>query len=140
MRRLLLGLGLLLTVAVGFALPMAPYVGTAWRSTRETTSTLARARALPFAAAGIREANRDIRANHLAIKMYGLPSPSRPLFTRLLHERYGIELRTVAGCLVSDHELAGWNAYNSVMEAEITRRFGADAIQKTFTEAEARLR
>jgi hypothetical protein len=48
---------------------------------------------------------------------YGLPAPWVPEYTRLLRERYGVEHRPVAGCLVSKSLVSFVRAYNSVSTA-----------------------
>jgi hypothetical protein len=44
----------------------------------------------------------DLLRGQYHVLGYGLPSSSRPEYARCLRERYGIEFRTVAGCIVSD--------------------------------------
>jgi len=43
----------------------------------------------------------DIHRGRYQVLGYGLPSPSRPEYARCLRDRYGIEFRAVAGCIVS---------------------------------------
>ena len=84
---------------------------------------------------GAADARADLAAGKLAIETSGLPAPWRTTYARLLRERHGIELRTVAGCMIGDEDLQHMKSYNSLMEAEISRRFGADLLEKTADEA-----
>jgi hypothetical protein len=86
------------------------------------------------AVAGRLEARRDIRAGRLALKMWGLRMAGG-VYETVLEQRYGIQCRTVAGCVVAPQKMAGWNAYNDEMMSEITRRYGDDVLDKTWNEA-----
>jgi len=44
----------------------------------------------------------DVWRGHYIVLAYGLPSPWRPEYGQLLRERYGIEIHTVALCIVSE--------------------------------------
>lgn len=84
---------------------------------------------------GDADARADLAAGKLAIETAGLPAPWRTTYARLLRERHGIELRSVAGCMIGEETLQHMKSYNSLMEAEISRRFGADLLEKTANEA-----
>src|SRR4051794_12231420 len=60
-------------------------------------------------------AHRDIRHGRYEMLGYGLPGPWRPEYARCLRERYRIEFRPVAGCIVSDSLVSYVNAYDSVI-------------------------
>jgi hypothetical protein len=66
---------------------------------------------------------------------YGLPAPWVPEYTRLLRERYGVEHRPVAGCLVSKSLVSFVRAYNSVSTAAAKRRFGHDIFKESCNDA-----
>ena len=66
---------------------------------------------------------------------YGLPAPWVPEYARLLRERYGVEHRAVAGCLVSKSLISFVRAYNSVSTAAAKRRFGHDIFQESCNDA-----
>ena len=66
---------------------------------------------------------------------YGLPAPWVPEYTRLLRERYGVEHRPVAGCLVSQSLISFVRAYNSVSTAAAKRRFGHDIFKESCNDA-----
>lgn len=54
----------------------------------------------------------------------------------MLREKLGVEIVPVAGCLIESDVRAEAEAYNSVVEAEIARRFGEHAIRDVAREAE----
>ena len=87
------------------------------------------------AAKGRSDARNDLRAGKLANEGFGLPAPWASTYDRLLHQRYGVEARSVAGCLVTRDIVGHAVGYNEVMDAEIKRRFGADVFERTAAEA-----
>ena len=104
------------------------------------TLQLMAASKLTSVVAGRLAAERDVRAGRLILKSWGYPSPVFPIYAQLVHERYGIQITTVAGCVISSEQHAEWNAYNAVVAAEIERRFGADALNRVYEEAEKKFR
>jgi hypothetical protein len=88
------------------------------------------------AAKGEAEAERDIAAGTLKIKTYGLPVPWRPKAGQLLEDQLGVRLETVAGCVVTDELTENVRGYNSRMKREIAARFGPNAVDEIFKEAE----
>jgi hypothetical protein len=62
--------------------------------------------------------------------IYGLEPPERREIARLLQERYRIELRTVAGDIVSQDLVSNVRSYNEVMDATIKSRFGNDVYEE----------
>lgn len=85
---------------------------------------------------GKADATSDLAAGKLAIETVGEAATWRRTYARLLHDRHGIELREVAGCVVDRETMQHMDAYNAVMKAEISRRFGADTLEKTAEEAQ----
>jgi len=85
--------------------------------------------------AGAEEARRDIAAGRLELHAWGLATPQRSAFGRVLRERLGVHLREVAGCCVGGDELNQIQAYNRVMTAEIERRFGPGVVARLRDEA-----
>lgn len=59
-------------------------------------------------------------------------------YAALLQQRYGIQLRSVAGCIVTDESAGHLEGYNAVMLPEIRRRFGAGVLERTADEARAK--
>ena len=68
----------------------------------------------------------DVARGHYRQLGYGLPSPSRGVYVRLLHERYGIEYRAVAACLVSPELKWYADGYDDVSMAAARQKFGRD--------------
>ena len=85
---------------------------------------------------GKADASSDLAAGKLAIETAGEAATWRSTYARLLQDRHGIELREVAGCVVDRETVQHMDAYNAVMKAEISRRFGADMLEKTAEEAQ----
>ena len=83
------------------------------------------------------EARHDIAAGRLALRTYGLPAYWARDYRRLLRERLGVELRSVAGCLIDSKVAGDTFLYNRVMTEEIERRFGAGILKHLEEEAEA---
>jgi hypothetical protein len=76
---------------------------------------------------GRAHAERDVAAGILAIEESGLGAGTGHS-VRLLRERYGIEIRAIAGCIVDENILGHEAGYNAVSEAEIDRRVGRDRV------------
>lgn len=72
----------------------------------------------------------DVWRGHYRVLAYGLPSPWRPEYAKLLRERYGIEVHTVALCIVSETLRAYADSYNEVSAAAANRRFGHDVFKE----------
>jgi hypothetical protein len=89
---------------------------------------------------GAKEARADLKDGKLALCTYGLPVEWAQYYRAILAAKYGVQTRVLAGCVVSQ-ELCRYAAdYNTVMEKEIVRRFGADVFDRTANEAEKRSR
>ena len=75
---------------------------------------------------GRADAHRDIRDGHLTIEVsgFGAGAVEKPL-----KERFGVETRVVAGCVVDDAILGHERGYNVVSAAEIKRRAGVDILR-----------
>lgn len=82
------------------------------------------------------DARRDTAQDHYVVLGYGLPSPWRPEYARLLRERYGIHFRTVALCIVSEDLRAYADNYNKVSVAAANRKFKHDVFKECAEEAE----
>jgi hypothetical protein len=80
-------------------------------------------------------AHVDIRRGRYQMLGYGLPSPSRPEYARCLRERYKIEFRPVAGCMVSESLVSYVNAYDSVIEEAARAKFGRDVVKECADES-----
>src|ERR1039458_9994430 len=73
-------------------------------------------------------------------KMRDRPAPWRSEFVRILRERYGIEDRVVAGCIVSPPLLAYTEGYNRVSMAAANRKFGHDVFKESVADAIEKMR
>ena len=103
--------------AVTFGLPMG--------------CTLSPLNATRFLAAYLRgraDAHRNTRDGHSAIEVSGLGAGD---FAKPLRDRYGIDTRVVAGCVVNETILGHERGYNVVSAAEIKRRLGVDILDRT---------
>jgi len=76
---------------------------------------------------GRADAKKDVQNGHLAVEVYGGPGFLVPLFHEL-KERYGVEARPVAACVVDDQILGHAAGYNRISAAEVKRRFGVNII------------
>jgi hypothetical protein len=92
---------------------------------------------LPMTASlrGRAAARRDISRGHYVLLGYGLPAPWRGEYARLLHERYGIEFKPVAGCIVSQTLLDYVSSYDNVVIDSANHKFGRDVFEETSEEA-----
>jgi hypothetical protein len=72
----------------------------------------------------------DVWRGHYIVLAYGLPSPWRPEYGQLLRERYGIEIHTVALCIVSETLRSYAGSYNAVSAAAANRKFGHDVFKE----------
>jgi hypothetical protein len=52
-----------------------------------------------------------------------------------LRERYGVEERVAAGCVVSESLLAYVGSYNRVSMSAVNRQFGRDVFQESVADA-----
>ncbi|RXK55331.1 hypothetical protein ESB00_05380 [Oleiharenicola lentus] len=73
---------------------------------------------------GRKEATADLRRGRLTILTYGLPAPWSLALMEVLHRDHGIELRTVAGCIVTKGQMRYVDEYNEVMERHLTAIHG----------------
>ena len=81
------------------------------------------------------DARFDIARGHYEVLGYGLPAPWRAEYVRLLRERYGINFRTVALCIVSRTLVAYVEGYNGESTAAANRKFGHDVFKECVAEA-----
>ena len=77
----------------------------------------------------------DLIRGHYEVLAFGLPTPWRPEYARLLRERYGIEERVVAGCVVSQSLVAYVESYNRTSMRAANRRFGRDVFEESVADA-----
>lgn len=86
---------------------------------------------------GRADALKELAQGTLALETMGLPPVSRGAYMDLLKQRHGIQLRAVAGCIVTSTITGHARGFNEVMMAEIQKRFGPDALANAERHAEA---
>src|SRR5437867_3902378 len=67
-------------------------------------------------------ARYDLARGHYRVLAYGLPPPGVVEYRQLLRERYGVEYRQVALCIVSPSLISYADAYDGVSAAAINRK------------------
>ncbi|QQE13288.1 hypothetical protein JD969_07470 [Planctomycetota bacterium] len=87
--------------------------------------------------AAIQQAHDDIAHNHLELRRYGTPAPASNTYKQIILDRYQIHTNVVAFCRVTELKANTSKAYNAIMQVEIARRFGPDALSQALEEAEA---
>jgi hypothetical protein len=85
---------------------------------------------------GKADAQRELAQGVLAYETFGLPQPDFSEFRQVLLERYKIEVRAIAGCLIDSKILGHSSGFNQIMEAEIVRRYGKDVWDRAEAEAQ----
>lgn len=85
---------------------------------------------------GKADAQRELAQGVLACETFGLPRVDFSEYRQVLLERYKIELRAIAGCLVDSKILGHSSGFNQIMEAEIERRYGKDVWDRAQAEAQ----
>ncbi len=80
----------------------------------------------------------DLHRGRYEVLTYGLPPRSRAEYARLLKERYGVQLRAVAGCIVNESLRSYASAYNKVTVVAINEKAGHDVFKECSEEAERR--
>jgi len=78
----------------------------------------------------------DLARGHYVVLGYGLPPRGVAEYKQILQERYGVEYRQVALCIVSRSLVAYADAYDEVSGAAIKNRLGSDVFKKSWDEAE----
>jgi len=82
-------------------------------------------------------AHYDVWRGHYVVLAYGLPLPWRSQYAQLLRERYGVEVRTVALCIVSETLRSYADSYDEVSAADANHRFGRDIFKECAEAARA---
>lgn len=80
-------------------------------------------------------AHFDLRRRHYRLLVYGLPPAWRSGYADLLRERYGIEVRAVAYCIVSETLISYVEGYDTVSVAAANRKFGRDVFAECAEDA-----
>ncbi len=77
----------------------------------------------------------DLRRGRYRILSYGLPPLWLPEYARLLKERYGVELHSVAGCIVSKTLVSYADSYDAVSAAAVNHKLGHDVFKECAEDA-----
>jgi tetratricopeptide (TPR) repeat protein len=77
----------------------------------------------------------DLSRGHYRLLTFGLPPAWLPEYSRLLRERYGVEVVPVAGCVVSPALVSYVDGYDKVSESAARRKFGRDIFSECAEEA-----
>jgi hypothetical protein len=80
-------------------------------------------------------AYRDIRRGRYEVLGYGLPIPWRLEYAQCLRERYNIHFHAVAGCVVSESLVSYVDAYHSVVDDAVRRKYGRDVFRECADDA-----
>jgi hypothetical protein len=81
--------------------------------------------------AGRMAAERDMRHGIYRVLGYGLANPERSVYAQEIKNRYGVEFRAIAGCIVTKARADYVDAYDAVSEGAIRQRFGRDVLRET---------
>lgn len=84
-------------------------------------------------------AHFDVRRGHYVVLAYGLPPEWHPEYAQLLHGRYGIEVRRVALCIVSETLRSYADSYDEVSVAAANQKFGHDVFKECAEVARQRI-
>lgn len=85
---------------------------------------------------GTLAAHVDVVRSRYRLLTYGLPAPWLPGYARLLRQKYGIEVKAVAGCVVSWQLTSYVDSYDRVSMAGAIRKYGRDIFDECEREAE----
>lgn len=89
---------------------------------------------------GMLAARWDHARGHFEIQVYGYPPEWRDDYARLLHERFGVEVNTVAACVVTDELGRYVDGYNAVSQSGSVARFGKDIFAECEVDARKALK
>jgi len=85
---------------------------------------------------GRRAARSDVANGYYEVQTFGYPAPWMQDFRWLLQQRYGVTLRSVAGCMVSSSQRSYVDAYDSVSVTAANQKFGHDIFAECTAEAQ----
>lgn len=78
----------------------------------------------------------DLARGHYAILAYGLPPGGSDEYARLMKERYGIQRRQIALCIVSSSTMAYADSYNRLSVTAAQRKFGQGIFEQTWQDSQ----
>jgi hypothetical protein len=109
---------ILATFLLLFSTSITVYI--AWAMSASTRGTIA--------------AEIDLRRGHYTILLYGLPPRDEARYLHTLKDRFGVQSKRVANCIVSQPLLDYADSYNKVIDAALQRKFNRDVFQDTARE------
>lgn len=77
----------------------------------------------------------DLAHGRYRVLTYGLPVPWQTRYAKILRRRYGVELKVVGGCVISESASDFTDGYDQVSTAAIGLRFGRNALTRAYAEA-----
>ena len=89
-------------------------------------------------AEGRQEAERDIVAGAMKLKIYGHMAGlewGHDTYARRMRQRLGVEVVVVAQCTLTSREKGLWEGYNTRIQEELDRRHGPGALSQVRQEA-----
>lgn len=84
---------------------------------------------------GKREAERELAGGKLVVVLCGLPTDWFHEYCQIMRTRYEIEVRVIAGCMLTAPIRNYASSYNEVMEKRIRALYGDDVFEKVEAEA-----
>jgi len=76
--------------------------------------------------AGRADAQRDIARGYFAVEEFGRLPVWQADYAKIAERRFGLHIKTVAGCIVDEGTVGHAKGYNEISEPAIVRRFGRD--------------
>jgi hypothetical protein len=78
----------------------------------------------------------DVARGDYTLLVYGLPVEWENEDARILQQRYGVRMKAVAGCIVSESLVNYVGAYDRYVTAAANQKFGHDIFKESSEEAE----
>ncbi|CAN5703047.1 hypothetical protein BH09VER1_BH09VER1_43300 [soil metagenome] len=85
---------------------------------------------------GRADAKKDIAANHMCLKGYGLPLPATEQYAALLKQDLNITYQQVGGCMIDDALIKYVHDYNKVILDYIAKTHGPKTIHSIWEKAQ----
>ena len=77
---------------------------------------------------GRADATRDVGRGYLAVEEFGRMVVWQDDYAKIAKQRFGVHVKTVAGCIVDEEIVGHAKGYNEISEAAIKRKFGRDVL------------
>src|SRR5258708_1219633 len=76
--------------------------------------------------AGRADATRDVARGYFAVEEFGRTVVWQDDYAKIAKQRFGVHVKTVAGCIVDEEIVGHAKGYNEISEPAIKRKFGRD--------------